>query len=128
MNWLALFFSIELGWMPNGDFLMHNPPAYVTTAGSFYVDMEMRATAFGFLFIGGEVKTFMWKTTTGYDFSPERMLYQFNAGLTWGPAELGFRHYCTHPISPYTAYPGPARYEGAYEELYLRLELGERRR
>jgi hypothetical protein len=122
MSWLVLAFALEVGWMPMGDFIMREPTAWVTTAGSFYVDMDARATVAGFLFVGGEVKTLMWKTTTGYDFSPERMLYQFNAGLAWGPAELGWRHYCTHPITPYTSYPGPARWEGAYEELYLRLE------
>jgi hypothetical protein len=84
--------------------------------------MDARATAWGFLFVGGEVKTLMYKTLAGYDFSPERMLYGFNAGVKWGAVELGFRHFCTHPISPYTSYPGPALYEGGYEEVYLRLE------
>lgn len=125
MTWLVLAAALEVGWMPMCDFLMHDPPAYVVTTDAFYVDMEARATAWGFLFVGGEVKTFMWKSTPGYDFSPERMLYQFNAGLTWGPLELGFRHYCTHPIMPYLwSWPGQAKWEGAYEELYLRVDTG----
>jgi len=125
MNWLALAFALELGWMPMGDFLMHEPSQHIQLAGTFYVDMEARATAFGFLFVGGEVKTFVWKYDDGsYSFSPERMLYQFNAGITFGIAEVGWRHYCTHPMQTYLwSWDGPARWEGAYEELYLRLEV-----
>ncbi len=126
MTWLILAAALELGWMPLGDFLMHDPYQSIRIAGTFYVDMEARATLFGFLFAGGEVKTFMWKMTDGYQFWPERMLYQFNAGLTWGPAELGWRHYCTHPVTPYLSnWIGEARWEGGYEEVYLRLTVGD---
>jgi len=122
MNWLVLAMALEVGWMPLGDFVMREPPGFVSVTGSFYVDMEARATAFGFLFVGGEVKTFMWHYEGEYSFAPERMLYQFNAGVTWGPVEIGYRHFCTHPISVYLSWPGKALYEGAYEEVYLRLE------
>ena len=121
---MILAMALEVGWLPSGDFIMHEPTEYMEVAGTFYVDMEARATAFGFLFVGGEVKTFMWKYENGsYYFSPERMLYQFNAGLTWGSAELGWRHYCTHPMQPYLyEWKGQAKYEGSYEEVYLRIE------
>jgi hypothetical protein len=125
MNWLALAFALELGWLPKGDFLMHDPSASITLAGTFYVDMEVRATAFGFLFVGGEVKTFVWKYADGgYYFTPERMLYQFNAGISRGPVEVGFRHFCIHPVQAFLlSWDGPARWEGGYEEVYLRLEV-----
>jgi len=131
MNWLALFFALELGWMPSGDFLMYDPPSIVSVTGSLYVDMEARATAFGFLFAGGSVKTFMWAHDGGYSFMPFRLLYEFEAGATLGPVEVGFRHYCTHPQWVYlwayqwwdARYGQAARWEGAYEEVYLRLEV-----
>lgn len=131
MNWIALAFALELGWMPNGDFLMYDPPSFVSVAGSYYTELEMRATAFGFLFVGGSVKSFVWLYEGEYTFAPERELYEFEAGLTRGPLEVGFRHYCTHPMWPYlwayqhgdAGYGQAARYEGAYEELYLRLEV-----
>lgn len=125
MNWLVLAMALEVGWMPQGDFLMHEPDQYLNVAGTFYVDMEARATAFGFLFAGGEVRTFMWKYDDGgYRFDPERMLYQFNIGVTHGPVEVGGRFFCTHPMQTYLfKWEGTAKWEGAYSELYFRLEF-----
>jgi hypothetical protein len=124
MNWIILAFALEVGWMPQGDFLMHEPTSIVTLEGMFYVDFEARATLFGFLFAGGEVKTIMWGVGWN-NYSPERMLYQFNAGIRLDPLELGWRHYCTHPMWTYLqSWNGTARWEGSYEEVYLRLEIG----
>jgi hypothetical protein len=125
MSWIVLAFALEVGWMPQGDFLMHEPTSIVTLQGMFYVDLDARITLWGSTFVGGEVKTIMWKGER-YSFSPERMLYQFNAGIKLDPLELGWRHYCTHPMWTYLqSWKGTARWEGAYEEVYLRLEIGE---
>lgn len=131
MNWLALFFALELGWMPAGDFLMYDPPSIVSVTGSFYTELEAQVTAWDMLFVGGEVRTFVWATEGSYSFMPFRLLYEVEAGLTLGPVEIGFRHFCTHPQWVYlwayqwgdAAYGQAARWEGSYEELYLRLEV-----
>lgn len=122
MNWIILAAALEVGWMPLGDFVMHDPPSQISITGSFYVDMEVRAEVFDHLFLGGEVKTLMYKIGDGYYFMPERMLYQFTAGIFVDNFEIGIRHYCTHPIQPYLwQWNGPARWEGSYEEVYLRV-------
>ncbi len=132
MHWLALFFALEAGWMPAGDFVMYDPPSMETVAGSFYTEFEARVTAWGFLFVGGSVKTFVWLYEGEYTFAPERSLYSLEAGVKFGPVEVGFRHYCTHPTWIYlwafrygdAEYGQAARWEGAYEEVYLRFEMG----
>lgn len=123
MQWIVLAAALELGWMPMGDFVMHEPQGWASTTGSFYVEMDARVVICDILFVGGEVKTLMYKTPDGYSFWPERMVYEFSAGVTFGPAEIGWRHMCTHPIIPYLReWPGLARWEGAYEEVYLRVD------
>lgn len=130
MTWLILAMALEVGWMPQGDFVMYDPPSIVTVTGSFYTELEARATAWGFLFAGGSVKTFVWLYDGAYTFAPERSLYNFEAGVTLGPVEVGWRHFCTHPTWTYlwsyrlgdAQYGQAARWEGSYEEVYLRLE------
>lgn len=130
MTWLVLAAALEVGLLPMGDFLMYDPPSTVSITGTIYTELEARATAWGVLFVGGEVRTFAWAVDGSYSFTPFRLLYQFEAGFTLGPLEIGFRHYCTHPQWVYlwayrygdAIYGQQARWEGAYEEVYLRLE------
>ena len=116
--------------MPMGDFLMYEPPSVVSVTGTVYTELEARATAWGVLWVGGMVRTFAWDQAGTYSFMPFRLLYQFEAGVTLGALEVGFRHYCTHPQWVYMwalqsqepTYGQGARWEGAYEEVYLRIE------
>jgi hypothetical protein len=123
MTWLAFLFALEVGYMPVGDFVMHDPPGYVCLDESFYVHFDAEVVLFKYGFVGGSIKTFMWKTADSYQFCPERDLYEFKVGLRFDHVELGWRHYCTHPVMPYlNSWLGGAKWEGGYEEVYLRLE------
>lgn len=135
MNWILLWFALEVGYMPQGDMLMYESPSFITTAGMFYTSLETRATLGRVIFLGGMAKTFVFSTEGSLSFWPERMLYGFEAGINLGPnLELGFRHFCTHPMFPYVwagrsedpTYANGALWEGAYEEVYMRLEGGSK--
>ncbi len=135
MNWLLFWFALEFGYMPQGDMLMYKPPDFATTEGMFYTSLEARATLGKVLFLGGMTKTFVFNVNGEASFWPERMLYGFEAGINLGPSlELGFRHFCTHPMFPYVwtmrqeapSYAKGALWEGSYEEIYVRLEGGSK--
>lgn len=109
--------------MPAGDFRMHDPPGHVSFEDSFYVHLEAEAVFFDSLFFGGSIRTFMWHVQNSYVFYPERDLYEFRAGVRLSSMELGFRHFCTHPVMPYLGLDTEqTRWEGGYEEVYLRLQ------
>jgi hypothetical protein len=124
MGWLVFSAILELAYLPVSDFVMYQPPAFVYRNTGFSVEMQVEAKIFGFLFVGGSARTYMWLGVDTYMFYPERMLYGFVAGVRASWFEMGFRHYCTHPVTPYFVLmeKNPIIWEGAYEEIYIRIK------
>ena len=127
MTWLALFFALEIGFLPNGHLETYSNdrmPKAIELQGSGYVDFETEVRLFKYGFIGGSTKIYINKHNNGDTFSPETAEFDFNLGIRIAPLELGFRHYCMHPIVPWIYYTRVSpQWEGAYEEIYLRLEV-----
>jgi hypothetical protein len=87
-----------------------------------YVDLDVELRAWDILFVGGNAKTYMTKYAEMKSFSPNTMEYAFTAGLRFGIVEVGFRHYCMHPVIPWIYHIEVApQWEGSYEELYLKI-------
>jgi len=124
MSWLTLLFAIELGFMPMNNWVQNESLPVVEDTG-YYTMFETQVTAWVF-FAGGRVETYMSDKAPGYSFDPLQVTYDFEAGITAGPIELGFRHVCgPHPVRTYPTLSGEkpvAPFEGAYNQIYLRLE------
>ncbi len=89
---------------------------------SFYFDLETQLKYKGF-FIGGGIKTFAGKPITKIkEFHPYKTTYKFLVGYEYKNFQIGFRHYCIHPVVPYVTFDSPIIFQGAYEELYIRWE------
>jgi hypothetical protein len=85
--------------------------------------MESRVYLWDMLFAGGRLEVYDWPDGSGASFWPNRVGFNIEAGLRWGIAEIGWRHYCTHPVIPLFYVPiENRRWEGSYEEIYIRLE------
>ena len=56
-------------------------------------------------------------------FNPEQMAYLFGFGWRRDNFEIGFRHYCTHPIIAYMPQYDDIDlfWEGSYEEVFIRF-------
>lgn len=127
-NWVSADVGIEAGLMPLNDFVYDSAPQVPDNPEIYYwtTDAELQF-ADGLIFVGGEL------TTTTYHDEGVRMgllygEYEFSAGLRYKGFEVGFRHWCGfHPFHTYAnARPDwePAtRAEGAYEQVYARIEL-----
>jgi hypothetical protein len=120
MNWLVFLYALEIGLLPNNSFVMYQKPADEVFDQAFYIQFESEIEMFRFLFLGGSIRTYLWKDKKGISFWPSRDGYQFNVGFRYKFLEVGFRHYCTHPVIPYR-YPIQMNWEGSYQEIYLRL-------
>jgi hypothetical protein len=129
MNWIALVFALELGVLPGGSVRIYDPPYDVVENLDFYQQFEARAILWDHLFVGGSVRIYDWIVKDKFSFHPFELSSIFEAGLIFGPLELGMRHGCgPHPIIPFLqgilAEHGA---EGGYSEIYLRLEGSTRR-
>ncbi len=127
MNWLIFLFALELGWLPQGDFVMYYPSSYFAKvypiSYSAYVDLEAEVVVLDTFFAGGAVRTSVWqRSPSALNFFPHKAVYSFFAGARLGMVEMGLRHYCIHPVIPFFGLIDPKPiWEGAYEEIYLRI-------
>jgi hypothetical protein len=124
MSWLVFVFVLEAGLLPHYGFVMYEPdPAAVIQDLSFYTQLEASVEAYGF-YIGGGMRCYFWKTRDDYDFSPFQMTFRFDAGWRNEWLNVGFRHYCLHPVMPWMPFVGAPQqnWEGAYEELFIRID------
>ena len=124
MNWLILLYALELGYAPHyaslnalneNDYLIRNESVY-------YITMDAEIIILDHLFIGGAVKTYINPIEDTYQYFPFEADYLFKAGLRFDNLELGFRHFCLHPVRPYEMYYQPqGSTDASYEEFYIRI-------
>ena len=126
MNWIILSFIIEIGFMPMGDAILYDSEynqIYYLQNLQFYTDFNTRLLLFNHVFIDGQLRTSMYKSRNSpITFGPVKSSYLVGLGLSFGILELGFRHYCTHPIVPMLLInDGISIWEGVYQEIYIRI-------
>jgi len=124
MNWLMFLFALELGWLPSGSFVMYERgPESVYMGGSFFTDLEAGFLLFNHFYIGGGIKTIMFRSAKGLIFDPQAVDYKFEYGLRFGIVDIFFRHHCIHPIMTYMYwYNAELIWEGWYNEIGIRIE------
>jgi len=118
--------SLEMGIIPAGHLRMYNFNRNVYPAISFYGDFNFEVQMFdNHLFYGLGNKIYIWKIKGNKTFKPDAVNFIFFAGLRFNNnIELGFRHYCEHPIKSWAHGNEPAIFERWYEEIYIKIEIG----
>ena len=120
MTWLILLYFIELGYSPFYGSLNTND--YLQDQNIYYINMDAEVIILDHLFIGGAVKTYFNDKSDSYMFSPFEADYLFKAGLRYKNIEIGFKHFCLHPVRPYEMYYQPqGSTDASYEEFYIRI-------
>jgi hypothetical protein len=92
----------------------------------FYADFGATAHFMDWLFLGGYAKTWVTPQDKNDNFSFNAFMvdYGFFFGVKFKGLEVGFRHFCTHPVNGGTFYSMPLMEDNrAYEEIYIRLEF-----
>lgn len=124
MNWLILLYFLELGYSPFYGSMNVTPidNVRIEDPNIYYINMDVEVIVFEYLFVGGGMKAYIQPIKDNYSSHPFEMDYLFKAGLRYKGIEVGFRHFCLHPVRPYEMYYQPqGSTDSGYEELYIRL-------
>ena len=118
-----------MGLMPLNDFAMWQVDAvyaeYISQPKiSYYADYQGEiSTPKDVFFIGGWIKCVFQPSAKSKNMVPLREAYNFHAGIRYDRFEIGFKHFCMHPLALHINNKGSdyAIY-GAYEEIYIKIE------
>jgi len=118
--------AFEIGYVPRDNMQVYVRDFWDEVAGNkvnLYFDLEATIEMNKF-YIGGGVKTFAGSSKRDrLDFIPYKATYRFLAGYKFNEKlEIGFRHYCIHPVVPYVTFGSPIIFQGGYEEFYIKFE------
>jgi hypothetical protein len=123
MNWIVFLFAVEAGFMPMSHWTEYPQAHFENRAGSLYTELETEIQLFWIAFVGGRVVTSMLPSEDTYMFNSLTATYAFSAGFRIGQLEAGFRHVCgPHPVDSFRSEWYDEAFEGAYEQVYLRVE------
>jgi hypothetical protein len=123
MDVLALAFAIEIGGLMNDTVQMYDPPAIVAEGPTLYTDFAARFVIIEFFYVGGGVRTYARPFADRAGLFPMRDGFTFEAGALLGPVRVGLKHYCTHPIVPYSGDFNPSlQWDKAYTDFFVSYE------
>jgi hypothetical protein len=118
MNWIALVFALELGWMSQS---LHFEGASYESA-SFYSELDGAVRIAGVLDVGGRVDT-RFVDAAGYEFAPFDARYSVYTEVRWGGLSAGAEHTCIHPVMSGQR-PDVGELYGGSDKIYVRFEHG----
>lgn len=123
MTWLALWFALQAGFMPNDLMVVYRPGIVSLDQQTEYVNLQGELRAFdNRVFLGGSIKTEMQQDGARANFMPESSTYLFTAGLRLGGVEIGYLHVCSHPVVPSYYLLNPViGYDQGYDDFYIRF-------
>ena len=126
---LNIYYALTIGLMPMNDFAVYQVDAilaeYLSAPSvSYYADYQAEiSTPKDIFFIGGGIKCVFQPKAKSHTMIPLRQAYNFNAGFRYDRFEIGFNHYCTHPLAFYINNKANSySIHGAYEEIYIKVE------
>ena len=119
---LDLTFEMELGYLPQNGWVLHETD--LTTGTNFYDKVTVELILLNTFFAGFNMRSDFSDIPGSYQFDPTTITYGINVGFRFGNFEIGFRHYCFHPVITYirNSTEETINAEGGYEEIYIKFK------
>ncbi len=122
MKWFILYAAMKFSFIPNGDYYHMNMDETIIDRQDYSMTVEMELSFYkDMFFIGGNIFIPMYSNGE-ISFSPTSLGSLFYAGIRYKFIEIGYSHYCEHPINIWQA-SLPTNYEFAYDEIYIQLNM-----
>ena len=127
MELFVFIFALELSYQPHDRIIRCGQEGFVSKQQDYYsVKFDIEAEIAKYFFVGG----FLYVPelfTGGMTFRPFEVGSNIRVGFRWRYIEIGYRHYCFHPVivagkirTPFV--DGKVYYEGAHDEVYIRIK------
>lgn len=125
MNFIILTFALKLAFVPIQTNLLY------ATDFSFercrikdysYVEVNTNIEIWETFFISGKINIPILFVKDEISFYPFALGSTFSAGMKKNIFELGFTHYCIHPVIPSFFMNHSIQYEGSHSEFYLEIK------
>jgi hypothetical protein len=121
---MILIFMIQLGIMPINQFQIWDydrHPAYKNQMEN-YIELDFEFVIRDIFFVGGNINTIFFQDKIN-NYVPVEMEYLFKAGFRWQGFEIGFNHFCQHPVITGMSWANIlSQNEGGYEKIYIQYE------
>lgn len=122
MNWLAIWFALQIGLSPDSGIITYRPPILRSFENVISTQFEVELRAFDSLFLGGSVRTEITKLNDSTTFTPTLSGYSTWGGVRIGGFEAGGIWTCEHPTAPYYSLRHPViNWDGWWWELYVKV-------
>jgi len=125
MKIFTLMIMLNFGIIPNGHLKLYESRNNIRNEMSMFGDFNIEARMFNnHFFYGIDSKIFIWKTDSGYDFSPDRIDFLFFTGIRFNEhLEIYWKHFCQHPIIPWinSGYDYSI-FESSYNEIGIQFK------
>ncbi len=122
MKWFILYAAMKFSWIPNANYYHMTMEEAIYDRQDFSVTVEMEVSFYrDMFFIGGNIFIPMY-SKGGISFKPTSLGSLFYGGARYKFIEIGYSHYCEHPINTRRLYL-PTIYEFAYDEFYVQLNM-----
>jgi hypothetical protein len=122
LEFLVLIYSLETGYMPTTQTWNVQAPENVYIDAAFYTDLEVELVLGDMFFIGGNMLSYQWFRPDTMTFRPHRMDYTFGVGFRFQGLEIGWEHYCSHPVAANWHLIDELPLESSYDRIYVRFE------
>lgn len=121
---LLFFYVFEIGYIPTDQVQISEQLFEVNDF--WYLDIQgiiMYDLRYFKPYIGGGMKTYAVRSSYNiFEMWPMRIDYTFIFGIKSGIVDIGFRHLCSHPVTPYVTHNRiTSPVDGAFTEIYLRF-------
>jgi len=120
MNWILLFFTLELSITPNGTETLYNNR--IDTEMFYNIIFSPEIILFNFLYITGDANIKMFNGNKAFNFNPVSLNSIFDIYIKNNGFILGYEHLCLHPIIPWNnILIKDQKFNKSYNKFYVRF-------
>jgi len=128
---LSLSLICEMGIVTDHSMYNYYQETYFAEKGNtdfYYILFDVELTAWDILYIKGRMNNVFMQYKDEISFVPLNDYYSYEMGLKLSPFEIGFKHYCFHPINVYRSMLPYTEtvfeyLEGGANSFFVRAEL-----